>query len=83
MKSKHADSGILRTICNIMPSFLLWLHHSTNQYFYFCCHSYTTDEIHFNLMALVADKKKLYEKEVEELTERRDAAAQRVSFPRG
>lgn len=31
-------------------------------------------------MALVADKKKLYEKEVEQLTERRDAAAQRVSL---
>lgn len=40
--------------------------------------SYTTDEIHFNLMALIADRKKLYEKQIEECGEKRDTAAQRV-----
>ena len=40
--------------------------------------SYTTDEIHFNLMAIVADRKRLFEKEIKELEEKRDAAAQRV-----
>lgn len=44
---------------------------------HFC--SYTGDEIHFNLMAIVADRKKLYEKQIEEFSEKRDAAAQRVS----
>ena len=40
--------------------------------------SYTTEEIHFNLMAVVADRKKLYEQEIEELSQKRDMAAQRV-----
>lgn len=44
-------------------------------------YSHTTDEIHFNLMALVADKKKLYERQMEDFGEKRDAAAQRVSPP--
>ena len=41
--------------------------------------SYTADEIHFNLLGVVADRQKLYEKQIEELSARRDAAAQRVS----
>lgn len=33
-------------------------------------------------MAIVADRKKLYEKQIEEFSEKRDAAAQRVSVGR-
>ena len=46
-----------------------------------CSYSYTTDEIHFNLMAIVADRKKLFEKEISELENKRDTAAQRVREP--
>ena len=42
--------------------------------------SHTSGEIHFNLMAIVADRKKLLEREIQELAERRDKAAERVSW---
>lgn len=43
----------------------------------FVC-SYTADEIHFNLLAIVSDRRMLYKKEIEELEARKDLAAQRV-----
>jgi len=42
------------------------------------CVSYTSGEIHFNLMAVVGDRKRMLEREIQELTQRRDKAAQRV-----
>ncbi len=44
-------------------------------------HSYAADEIHFNLMAVVSDRKRELSRRVTALTERRDVAAQRVSTP--
>ncbi len=42
--------------------------------------SYTSGEIHFNLMAVVGDRKRMLEREIQELTQRRDKAAQRVGI---
>ena len=43
----------------------------------FLC-SYAADEIHFNLMAIVSDRKKLYEKQIAEAEQRRELAAKKV-----
>ena len=40
--------------------------------------SYTADEIHFNLLAVVTDRKKLYQKEIAQLDARKELAAQKV-----
>lgn len=40
--------------------------------------SYTADEIHFNLLAIVGDRKKLYEKEISSLEVRKELAAQKI-----
>ena len=40
--------------------------------------SYTSDEIHFNLMAIVSDRKLQLEKEIASCESQRDMAAQRV-----
>ncbi|KAL5483714.1 hypothetical protein EMCRGX_G020121 [Ephydatia muelleri] len=40
--------------------------------------SFENDEIHFNLMALVSDKKRSYTKEIAELEHRKSLAAQRI-----
>ena len=44
------------------------------------CSSFAADEIHFNLMAIVSDRKMIYEKEIAELEKRKERAAQRVRF---
>ena len=41
-------------------------------------HSFENDEIHFNLMALVSDKKRAYTREISELERRKTLAALRV-----
>ena len=41
--------------------------------------SFAADEIHFNLMAIVSDRRMIYEKEIAELEKRKEQAAQRVS----
>lgn len=46
-----------------------------------CLCSYTSDEIHFNLMAIVSDRKSQYEKEISACESQRDTAARRVSSP--
>lgn len=40
--------------------------------------SYTSDEIHFNLMAIVSDRRKLSEREITELERKKQLAAQRI-----
>ena len=40
--------------------------------------SYAADEIHFNLMAVVSDRKRELSKKIASLEEKRDMAAQRV-----
>ena len=42
--------------------------------------SFAADEIHFNLMAIVSDRRMIYEKEIAELEKRKEQAAQRVSW---
>lgn len=41
-------------------------------------YSYASDEIHFNLMAIVSDRRKLYEKQIAEAEHRRELAAAKV-----
>ena len=41
--------------------------------------SYASDEIHFNLMAIVSDRKKQFEKQIAELEQRKALAAKKVS----
>ena len=40
--------------------------------------SYASDEIHFNLMAIVSDRKKQFEKEITELERKKELAAKKV-----
>ena len=42
--------------------------------------SFAADEIHFNLLAIVSDRKKMYKKEILELEQRKELAAQRVGL---
>ena len=44
-----------------------------------CPYSYTSDEIHFNLMAIVTDRKLQFEREISVAESQRDTAAKRVS----
>ena len=41
-------------------------------------YSYAADEIHFNLLAIVSDRRMLYKREIEETEARKELAAQRV-----
>ena len=41
-------------------------------------YSYASDEIHFNLMAIVSDRRKLYKKQIAEAEHRRELAAAKV-----
>ena len=43
-----------------------------------CLHSYASDEIHFNLMAIVSDRKRLFEKQITEAEQRKELAAKKV-----
>jgi ubiquitin carboxyl-terminal hydrolase L5 len=40
--------------------------------------SYTAGEIHFNLMAIVSDRRKIYEKEIAKLDAKKELAAQKI-----
>jgi hypothetical protein len=56
----------------------LTLFYITLHWFLCVCYSYAADEIHFNLMAIVSDRKKLYEKQIAEADQRRELAAKKV-----
>lgn len=57
---------------------IIRMSHLTCCYVFLC--SYAADEIHFNLMAIVSDRKKLYEKQIAEAEQRRELAAKKVDM---
>ena len=46
---------------------------------FFYLFSYSAGEIHFNLLAVVSDKRKVYEKEIIKLDTRKELAAKKVN----
>lgn len=42
-------------------------------------HSYTADEIHFNLLAVVSDRRMCFEREISEIETKKELAAQKVN----